>query len=873
MPAATLKLTFILASLVTLLATHGVCAELLFERDIRPILKAHCFHCHGEDGAAEGDLDLRLRHLIATGGESGPALIPGKPAESLLLARISAGEMPPEDVEQRLTSQELTRLEAWIAQGAPTARDEPDSLEAGTYFTEEERSHWSFLRIQRPAFPKVGPHAVQMQSAVDAFVLARLTEQGLDVAGEAKQTTLLRRAFLDLLGVPPSVAEIQRFVTDATPDAYEKLLDRLLASPGYGERWGRHWLDVAGYADSEGYTDADSVRPYAYRYRDYVIKALNEDLPLDRFVTEQLAGDELIGHAFENLSDREVRQLEATGFLRTAPDGTASGDVDQALARNDVVAKTIEIASSSLLGVTVACAQCHHHRYDPITQQDYYRLRAIFEPALNWQKWLAPNKRRVSLYTDADQAAAEAIEQQAKELDAARTRKQQELIAATFEKELAKLDAKLRPAIRAAREVPEKKRTAIQKKLLADHPSVNVTASSLYLYDRKAADTLKEMAAKATKLRATKPQQEFLRALFEPNGPPPKTFLFHRGDHQQPKQELQPAALSVLSDTIDSQLQMDAKQQLTSGRRLAFARWVTHRDNPLFARVQLNRVWLHHFGQGIVRTPTDFGVLGTPPTHPQLLDWLASEFLESGFQLKRMHRLIMTSATYRRSSQATARQLQSDRENRWLGSMPVQRIDAETLRDSVLSLSGDLNCRQGGPAVPVMADRVGQFVIGKENLNAGRPGPVIAMQGEEYRRSIYIQVRRSRPLSVMEPFDLPRMEPNCKARAASTSATQSLLMMNGNFVLQQANRLARRLAGQDRDWQQQVRLLWMTLYAREVTADEEQAALAFLDEQTATFLERLPKPQQGTAAEQARHEACVSLCHALFSSNEFLYVE
>lgn len=873
MPFAARKLKWILTLCVVYSPSVAVCGEVLFERDIRPILKAHCFHCHGEDGTKEGELDVRLRHFLVSGGESGPALVPGKPAESLLLARITAGEMPPEDVEQRLTSDELARLEAWIAQGARTAREEPASLEAGTYFTEEERRHWSFQRIQRPALPETAGGSEAVQSSVDPFVLSRLSEHGLDRAPQAAPATRLRRAFLDLIGVPPTVEETRRFVADTTPDAYEKLLDRLLASPAYGERWGRHWLDVAGYADSEGYTDADSERPYAYRYRDYVIRAFNADLPLDQFVTEQLAGDELIGRALKNLTDDEVRLLEATGFLRTAPDGTAAGDVDQPLARNEVVAKTIEIASSSLLGLTVSCAQCHHHRYDPIPQQDYYRLRAVFEPALNWQQWLSPPKRRFSLYTDADKAAAEKIEQEAKALDAARARKQEEFIAATFEKELAKLDATLRPAIRAARETTEKERTAEQKQLLAKYPSVNVTSSSLYLYDGKAAGVLKKMTEDATKLRATKPQQEYLRALFEPSGTPPKTFLFHRGDHQQPKQEVQPAALSVLSEAIDSQLSVESPQTVSSGRRLAFARWVTDRNNPLFARVQVNRIWLHHFGQGIVRTPADFGTLGTPPTHPKLLDWLATEFMESGFGAKHLHRLIMTSATYQRDSQATALQLQKDREQRWLGSMPIRRIDAETLRDAVLALSDDLNYRRGGPAVPVMADRVGQFVIGKENLNAGRPGPVIAMQGEEYRRSIYVQVRRSRPLSVMEPFDLPRMEPNCKVRAASTSATQALLMMNGDFVLKQADRLARRLANEASEQPQQVALLWMILYAREVTADEQQAALAFLKGQTATFLESLPKPKEGTAEAQAQHEAWVSLCHALFSSNEFLYIE
>jgi hypothetical protein len=714
-----------------------------------------------------------------------------------------------------------------------------------------------------------------VRTPIDHFIIAKLEANSLPISHDADARTLVRRVYFDLLGLPPSPAEVEAFVNDSSPDAYERLLDRVLNSPHYGERWGRHWLDVAGYADSEGYTEDDPVRPYVYKYRDYVIRALNEDKPFDQFVIEQLAGDELVTPPFENLTPQQAEKLVATGFLRMAPDGTGVGGVDQNIARNDVMAKTIEIVSTSLLGLTVGCAQCHNHRYDPISHEDYHAIRAIFEPSLDWKNWLAPAKRRVSLYTDADRAKSAEIEAEAKKILDARTKKQDEYIEATFQRELAKLEATLHEPITKARNTPDKERTVEQKKLLKEHPSVNVSAGSLYLYDKKAADDLKKMADEANEIRKTKPQEEFVRAAWEPAGKPlPATFLFHRGDHEQPKQEVAPRELTVLTSAKSIELPTNDESLPTSGRRLTYAKWLTSGEHPLVARVIVNRVWLNHFGRGLVPTPGDFGALGVEPTHPELLDWLASEFVVSQWSVKALHRLIMTSTTYRQSSLHHDEGDAIDADNLLYWRMPVRRLEAEVLRDTALAISGELNNKAFGPAVPVMADRVGQFVIGKENLNAGRPGAVVPMQGEDLRRSVYIESRRSRPLSVMAPFDLPRMEPNCTSRNASTVSPQSLLLMNSEFVLTRAREFAGRVqrdAGEDVS--AQIGLAWRLAFAATPSDAELAEAVSFVEEQTEHFAANPAPASKDKKTVDPACEALASLCNALLSSNRFLYID
>ena len=859
-------------------ATAADADQIVFETDIRPILKANCFHCHGEGEKLQSGLDLRLRRLIVKGGETGPAIVPGKPAESLLLTYLREGEMPPAEIEKRLTASEIAMIERWISSGANTAGAEPEQVEAGFFVTDQERNFWSFQPLVRHLPPAV-KQTQRVRTPIDQFVLARLEEKGFGFAPDADRQTLVRRLYLDLTGLPPTAAAVDRFLADSSPDAYEQLVGRLLASPQYGERWGRHWLDGAGYADSEGATDADVVRKDAYKYRDYVIQSMNRDLPFDEFVREQLAGDEMVSPPYKELDEISIRRLTATGFLRMAPDGTGSDNKPSH--RNQVMADTLKIVSSSLLGLTVGCAQCHNHRYDPISQADYYRLRAIFEPTLNWQDWRTPQQRRISLYTDQDRKQAAEIEVKAKAVEAERTKKQDVYIEQTFQRELAKLPEALRQPITEARKAPADKRTDEQKQLLKDNPSVNVTAGSLYLYDKKAADDLATFVKKAKEVRDTKPMEQFLRAAWEPTGKElPVTHLFHRGDCEQPKQTLEPAELAILTKDRSFSIAPKNPDLASSGRRLAYANWLTSGEHPLLARVMVNRVWKHHMGRGIVETSGDFGFLGVRPTHPQLLDWLATELTQQGWSLKQLHKLIVTSTVYRQASLRNQELDAVDRENRFYGHMSIQRLDAEALRDTLLAVSGMLNGETYGEAVPVMADRTGQWVIGMENLNAGRPGAVLPMHGKEFRRSIYVQVRRSRPLAVLDTFDLPRMDPNCTGRASSTVAPQALMFMNSDFVIAQAKHFAQRLQKEaPNDLTAQVALAWKLAFAQSAPDTEVAAAVQFVQQQQEQFQQQKTAtkkdPKADPAAEKAAQElsALTSFCHALLSSNQFLYVE
>ena len=856
---------------------HADAPAPVFEREIRPLLKTHCFHCHGESGVREGALDVRLRRWMVQGGDSGPAIVPGDVENSSLVARLKSGEMPPAEVKLRPTPEEIALIESWVRAGAPTLREEPAELDANQYhFTDEEKQWWAYQPVKRPALPSL-KNASAARTPIDYFILEKLHAAGLDLAPEADRATLARRLSFDLLGLPPSPEEVASFLADESPDAYQRLVDRWLASPAYGERWGRHWLDLAGYADSEGFTEVDTPRPDAYRFRDYVIASLNANKPLSEFIVEQLAGDELIGGKRAELTPDEIEKLVATGFLRMAPDGTATAQEEPGLARNEVIAKTLEIVTSAFLGTTVACAQCHDHRYDPIPQTDYYALRAILEPAYNWRNWLTPPQRRVSLYTLADRQQAEQIEQQAKQLEADRLRKQNELIAATLERELAKLPVELHDSLRQVHATAEKDRTPEQKRLLQTYPSVNVTAGSLYLYDSKAAAELKKMADDAAALRSTKPVEQFVRALWEPTDrSPPDTLLFKRGDHENPGELVKPGELSILRQHAPRDLPTDDPHLPTTGRRLAYARWLTSGQHPLVARVLMNRVWMHLVGRGIVGTPADFGQLGARPTHPELLDWLASELVDSGWNLKALQRLIVTSAVYRQSARRSMEGNERDSENHLHHRRLVRRLAAEEVRDALLVTSGKEHSKRFGPPVPVMADVVGQFVIGIENLNAGRPGAKIDMHGQEYRRSIYIQVRRSRPLSVLVPFDLPEMAPNCTSRTSSTVATQSLLLMNGEFSLEMAGAIAdRALRGASEPLPELARRIWCWVYGTAPQDAELQAAVEYISAQEAHFSQLDPpsKENQDPATAPARRDALTSFAHALISSNRFLYVD
>ena len=856
---------------------------LTFEKDVRPILKEHCFRCHGEGEKLKGGVDFRLRRFMEKLSKDGDRImVPGKPDESEMVSQIREGDMPPKS--KKLPDNEIAIITQWIAQGANTARPEPEQVPK-YYITEEEREFWAFQPIRRLDPPRVKSPA-SVRNPIDAFLLEKLEEKGLGFNLEAGRETLLRRVTLDLTGLPPTPEESALFLADDAPDAYERLVDRLLASPHYGEQWGRHWLDVAGYSDSDGYTDLDPVRPWAYKYRDYVIRSINSDKPFDEFIREQLAGDEMVPQPYKNLTPGDIDKLTATGFLRMPPDGTAAAAGSEVkIAQNAVVAETIKVVSSSLLGMTVGCAQCHDHRLDPIPQTDYYRLRAIFEPAFDLERWRVPNARLVSLQSEADRAKSLAIEAEAKVVDAERSKKNQEFIAEVLERELAKKPEEIRASLRAAYQAAVKDRTPEQIALLKQHPTVNqLSSGSLYLYDKKMADELATIAARAADIRKRKPVEEFVPAFTEyPSLPKePATFVFNRGDPDQPKEQVAPVDLTILASFHPTAIPEKTPGIPTSGRRLAFARSITDGRHPLTTRVLVNRVWHHHFGRGIVASLGDFGHIGDRPSHPELLDWLASEFVARGWSVKQINRLIVTSAAYRQSSAHTPDKDRIDPDNRLLGRANVRRLEAETIRDAMLVVSGKFNPKMFGPPVPVKFDEEGLVVVGVDTTDsAGRPsGKIVPLNGEEFRRSLYVQMRRSRPLGMLETFDLPRMDPNCEYRNASTVAPQSLAMMNGDYTVTQSGCFAERVAREaGPDISAEVKRAWLLAYGGEPSAGDLKDAIDFLGKQTACFQANsvVHSPpangQQAPPAITPAMQALSTLCHALLTSNGFLYAD
>jgi mono/diheme cytochrome c family protein len=861
----------LVATPAVLPAEENVAAPVTFEVHIRPLLKAHCWQCHGDE-EFKGRLDTRLVRSLLKGGESGPAIVPGNHADSLLYDRVAAGEMPPG--KKKLAPREIELLAKWIDGGAKTARPEPDALPVGDTFTEEERAHWSFQPIRRSPPPAV-KRLDLVRTPIDQFLLARLESQNLSFSSEADRVKLIRRLYFDLTGLPPSPDAIDRFVQDQAPGACERLVDELLESPAYGERWGRHWLDAAGYADSDGYSEKDLERKWAWRYRDYVIRAFSSDKPWNEFLVEQLAGDELLTPPYANLTPAQADCLVATGFLRMGPDGTGDGEVDQNVARNETVAETIKIVSTSLLGLTVGCAQCHAHRYDPISHADYYRIRALFEPAYDWKNWRVPVARLVSLWSDETRQQAALADKELQDVSKQRLDKLDKIVAETFERELAKLPADIQPKAKAVRETPADKRTDEQQQLIKEYPFLNVDRGSVYLY---LPDRLTEFNKKWDELTETtrkkRPTDDFVHCLCEDPGRIPATKLFARGDFNQPRQEVAPGELAILNSS-GLVIADDDPQIPTSGRRLAYARYLTNGKHPLVARVLVNRFWMQHFGRGLVGTPGDFGALGEKPSHPELLDWLADEFMAGGWKLKRLQRLIVTSTAYRQDSRRREDLEAVDPENRLLGRMPVRRLEAETIRDALLAVSGRLSGKQYGPPVPVAPDDVGQIVVGVDTRDsAGRPsGKVVPLGEEEFRRSVYVQVRRSMPLGMLEPFDAPLMTPNCQHRASSTVAPQSLLLMNSPLVAHEAEAMALRIEGEaGAEPAARFQRAWRLAFGRAATENETEAGVEFLLRQTDAASVTAPADANTPKPDPAR-TALANLCHALVSSNGFLYVD
>lgn len=828
----------------------------LNQHDVLPIVLLRCTTCHGPR-LQEGGLDLRTPAKMLAGGSSGPALVPGDPDASLMIQRIESEACPPRAkllkfFVRRPPKSEVEILRNWIAAGAPVADIQPDvsTGEPDPLITPEERQHWAFQ-------PPATDHA---HHSVDAFIEARLHQAGLQLAPPASRDTLIRRAYLDLIGLPPSLEERLQWRSSSSPDWYPEMLEHLLASPHYGERWGRYWLDLAGYADSEGGVSADPIRAVAWKYRDYVIRAFNSDMPYDRFLIEQLAGDELFDVASAaTITPEMVDRLVATGFLRMGIDQTGSRTMNFVPERLGVISDAIAVVSSGVMGLTMECARCHSHKYDPIPHRDYYRFKAIFQGALDEHDWLSFKTRYVDVATAEHRALVAKTNPpllaRIKTLESHRRKAVADLQRALLAHHSPELTPAEREATIVALKIADNNRTLPQRILVEYLQRAEVRP------DSQQPEEVLEARANVEQLdrEIARTQRQLIpvtriRALWD-RGDPSPTYILRRGEHDKPGRLVGPDVPSVLTDG-QTPLQItppfpDGTPK--TGRRLAFARWLTQPDHPLTARVMVNRIWYHHFGTGLVKSLENFGVKGDRPSHPELLDWLARRFIERGWSIKDMHRTIMSSRTYRQSSRVSEQQQAVDPQNRLLSRMPLRRLDAEALRDSLLAVSGRLDRTPGGPPDTISVDREGEVSV-NPSTEDGR-----------WRRSVYLQYRRTEIPTLMATFDYPEMGPNCVSRSSSTVSPQSLMLLNNKRIHELAVALADRvqrelLESGTVNETATVRMVYAITLNREPELAELQVARAALEDLT-------------TAWDGDRQAALATFCHTILNSAAFLYVD
>ena len=847
---------------------------LSFEADVRPILKAACFHCHGEEKKKHGGLDVRLVHLMKTGGESGAAIVPEKPVQSLLWKQIVSDKMP--DGPKKLTPSQKQIIREWIRQGAKTARPEPEDPDS-IRFTKEELNHWAFKPIKKYSVPM--PAGFEIRTPIDGFIANRLSKLGIEFSPPASRESLIRRITFDLTGLPPSPSEVEEFINDETPQAWSRLADRLLDSPEFGVRWGRHWLDVAGYAESEGGSGNDIKRPHAWHFRNYVIQSFNQNKPIDQFIVEQIAGDELIDGSPDNKNPRHVELLTATGFMRMAPDSTQN---DNSLEnRNQAAADAIQVISSSMLGLTVGCAQCHDHKYDPIGIDDYYQFRAIFDPVFPLKKWQQPSSRLIDITSAEDQKKAEQIEEKAKKMDAEIQAKKNALAKIIQAAKVKDVPETVRDETLQAVLTPQQKQTDRQKELLDLYPMVkpiSFIAGFLVEYDNAAHRDFEKQKEEVTKVRATKPPKKMLRIATEQPDIVPVSAVFFRGNPNSPGEKVQPKELTVLTQANRKiSLPINDKNLVTTGRRLAYAQHLTDGHHPLTARVFVNRVWKHHFGRGIVNTPGDFGINGDSPSHPKLLDWLANDFVEHGWNHKRLHRMILLSTVYQQSSKRNPTLDKLDPENRLLARYNLRRLEAEAVRDFILATTYNLNLNTGGPSVPVTTDGEGKVVIGIQKIRDGLAAGVSEQKDAALRRSAFVEVNRSLPLNILATFDLPEMTPNCDNRRETTVATQSLWFLNDDQIVQLTNQLSERLFMKYPDNKnQRLNTLFSRLYSTGPRPTEKNLISDFLKRQEEYFKADQNADWQKIIKkhpEAPKKRALAALAQVLMASNRFLYID
>jgi hypothetical protein len=804
-----------------------------FEKRIRPILIERCYSCHSTDAKKlRGGLYLDTKGGWAKGGDNGPALVPGDAEASLMIQAVRYTEptlqMPPKG---KLPAEEIAALTDWVKMGAPDPRTGAAAAGKKLVDIEAGRKHWAFEPLH-PAEPPEACDAAWCRTPIDRFILAKLERKGISPSPDADRRTLLRRAYFDLVGLPPSPEDVHAFLTDRGADAYDRLIDRLLDSPRYGERWARHWLDLARFAESHGF-EHDYDRPSAYHYRDFVIEALNRDLPYDTFVKWQIAGDELA--ATDNLA------LKATGFLAAGVHSTQITANQVEKERYDELDDMANTIGTSMLGLTIGCARCHDHKFDPIPQRDYYRFLATFTTTVRTEVDLDLDPKgyceEKAVY---DPAHAQVV-------DALHAHETAELAAREQAIETMRGPAPdgsaLRPEIGHILNKPASERNALEQAALA---------TWLRVTDPR----WRELQKAVLDHERIAPKPRTVKALISSEGLPavrlhtqgadflPKTHFLARGDPNQKQDEASPGFLQVLTTAPDAETRWRLDPPpgwRTSYRRTALANWLTDTQSgagQLLARVIVNRLWQHHMGQGIVATASDFGKQGEPPSHPELLDWLASELIQGRWRLKPIHKLIMTSAVYRQASHSDVSKESADVDNILLWRFNRRRLEGEAIRDAMLALGERLDGRMFGPG---------------------------SLEEDQPRRSIYFTIKRSKLIPMMGLFDAPDALQGVAVRPVTTVAPQSLLVMNSPMIRTWAQGFARRVLKSNDSPEAIVRSAYEIALARPPRQDELADGAAFLNAQAETY----------RAAKQSDPDerAATDFCQILMGLNESIYIE
>ena len=838
-----------------------------FARDIRPLLKVRCNKCHGEE-KQQGGLRLDTKAAALKGGDSDrPSFVAGKPDESLVVELVTS-----QDIDQRmplkaepLTATEVELLKRWIHAGAQWPESESaKSAQSQMVVSDEDRQHWSFRPLQQITPPLI-EEVASVRTPVDQFIRSTLAEHKLSPSQEADRRTLIRRIYFDLIGLPPKPEEVEAFVNSSDSNAYEKLIEKLLTSDHYGERWARHWLDVARYADSDG-QEGDADRPNAYHFRDFVIHALNDDMPYNELVRWQLAGDEI--------DPDNPRAIAATGFIVAGTSTILNVPMEEEKLRNraNELDDMVSTTGQALLGLTLACARCHDHKYDPLPTRDYYRMMRIFNSG---DRTEVPLVARAELATHRQATASwqKEFDEAKKQRDDWLKEARKPFIDSIRAEKIAKLSA-----------------TEDEKKLLLETPDVanakklaNRFNKELKVGDAEYVAAMpeekqalwKEHDRQVREIEARKPATlptAFAFADFAPE--PRESWYFERGDFMARNERMDLGFLTVLTtgktpDDYWSEARQSQQRDDSTQQRRAMADWITDLDHGagvLLARVIVNRVWQHHFKEGLVKTASDFGTRGDLPTHPELLEWLTSEFIHHGWSLKHLHRLMLNSATYRQSNTSNADNAAVDPSNHWLWQRRPMRLESEVLRDSILAVSDSLNPAMYGPSFkPPIA------VEAMQARNVKNAYPRDAKDSAETRRrSIYMFHKRVVQYPFMQAFDAPDAQVSCGRRVNTTVAPQALALLNDPFVRLRAAELAQRLQLEFSSEQtKQVQRAFELCLARQPEADELEDAIAFLRSQQEARSQR----DSNLSAEQASQLALTDICQMMFSLNEFIYID